>query len=125
MVVERLNTGMLITRNESLRGNEQFTKDPRAEEESKGTIPIGLGTVRLIPTGSVFIPRELIVPSEPKQNNVTQDVIPPVMSTQPLKPPEGLNKVNISNTIIKPEQVQGVEQISTVEGGSNLLDVMG
>ncbi len=32
----------------------------------EGTIPIGLGVIPLIPTGSVFIPRELVLPKEEK-----------------------------------------------------------
>ncbi len=51
------------------RINEQTV--PQSESNSpvqyeEGKIPIGLGVVPIIPTGSIFIPRELVVPQEEK-----------------------------------------------------------
>jgi len=73
IMMENIITGIVKPIN-GLTGKEQKLEEPAvrknegtaADRYEEGEIPIGLGVVPIIPTGSIFIPRELVIPKEEK-----------------------------------------------------------
>jgi len=88
IILENIATGMVKPVN-GLSGFERKKEaaivlhtENASVEQKESEIPLGVGNVSIIPTGSVFVPRELFMPQrvEPLQMEVTpqnsQDLIP-------------------------------------------------
>lgn len=90
-----------------------------AVQYEEGKIPIGLGIVPIIPTGSIFIPRELVVPQEEKPLEI-EIVISDKQALIPQKMDENTTKKQKSDNI-----EQNTETIPTAVGKENpTIDIL-
>ncbi|HOQ30916.1 MAG TPA: hypothetical protein PLA12_00230 [Candidatus Hydrogenedens sp.] len=114
IMMENIITG-IVKPVSGLTGKEQKLEEPAVRKNEnatsaryeEGELPIGLGVVPIIPTGSIFIPRELVLPKEEKPLEV--EVIP--SNNQALLP----QKVEKKQEEQKSEQAPASEQDVKIE----------
>lgn len=128
IMMENIITGIVKPIN-GLTGREQRLEEPvvpRNEnipsDREEGEVPIGLGVVPIIPTGSIFIPRELVLPKEEKPLEV--EVI--ISDNQALLPQkvEKKQEGEKSEQAVVAEQNLKVETPTVVGKDSHSLDIL-
>ncbi|MGC8737687.1 MAG: hypothetical protein ACP5UA_03450 [Candidatus Hydrogenedens sp.] len=129
IMMENIITGIVKPTN-GLIGKEQKVEEPAVRQNEASTsiryedgeIPIGLGVVPIIPTGSIFVPRELVMPKEEKPLEV--DVI---LSDNHALLPQKVEKVKEQQKPDNPpvvEQSVKTETPTAVVKNSHSLDIL-
>lgn len=87
----------------------------------EGELPVGLGVVPIIPTGSIFVPRELIMPKEEEPLDV-EVIISDKQELIPQKIEENTTKVQKTD---KPDTEQKAEiNPAVVRGNTHTIDIL-
>ncbi len=129
IVMENIITGIVKPAGGPI-GKEQSLKEPGTQRNNSsaeirkedGEIPIGLGVVPIIPTGSIFIPRELVLPEEEKPLEV-EVIISDKQSLIPQNVEEKTKEAQGVSPKPEPEQAKETPPQQTTNTNTHSIDI--
>ncbi len=129
IVMENIITGIVKPAGGPI-GKEQSLKEPVTQRNNSsaeirkkdGEIPIGLGVVPIIPTGSIFIPRELVLPEEEKPLEV-EVIISDKQSLIPQNVEEKTKEAQGVSPKPEPEQAKETPPQQTTNTNTHSIDI--